>query len=123
MRKVTWETAQAFWGGYNKKNGNTKVVVNRNIVDYYLHGNLIASRFLDDQDLYMHFSMCSWGSVTTRERLNGLFSIKGIQGGLSQCNHQQKYIDRQGNSQDIDPCAVYVVEINTGKVFEDVRYR
>lgn len=70
MRKVTEETCNAFLGRVRKTSGNTTSTGD----ELLLHGNCIAWH----EDPYtVKLRMCGWGSVTTRERLNGLLELLG----------------------------------------------
>ena len=73
MRKVTIETIKAFLAYEKRTIGNT----HSNGTELLLHGNRIAWHLPDDS---IEVNMCGWGSVTTRERLNGLCRFLGIDG-------------------------------------------
>ena len=73
MRKLTQDSIRAFNNNYRFKRGNTEV---RIIGDYEqtqlrLHGNLIA--YKDNTGTYI--STCGYSTVTTKERLNGLYDV------------------------------------------------
>ena len=87
MRKVTQETAEAFLYGERKQIGNTKT----DGQGLYLHNNKIAW-YNSDGDIQIN--MCGWGSVTTRERLNGLLNLMGSDLGIIQRNHAQFLVDK-----------------------------
>lgn len=76
MRSVTEQVVNAFL------NGRTTSVSNSftNGKELYLHGNKIAM-FNDKGQL--EISLCGWNTVTTRERLNGIFEIGGYNLKLS----------------------------------------
>lgn len=65
MRDVTAKIVGAWIGGKALKVGNTRTD-GKNI---YLHGNLIARRMTDGK---VQVSNGGYGSLTTRERLNGI---------------------------------------------------
>ena len=68
MRKVTEQTCAAFLDRERKISGNTTSTGD----DLLLHGNCIAWHH-DTHTVKLR--MCGWGSVTTRERLNGLLEL------------------------------------------------
>lgn len=68
MRKVTEQTCTAFLNRERKTSGNTTSTGD----DLLLHGNCIAWHH-DTHTVKLR--MCGWGSVTTRERLNGLLEL------------------------------------------------
>ena len=76
MRKITETIANAFLQGTNKTQGNT-AVLDGNV---YLHGNKIVRR--DSDGLYM--SLAGWNTPTTRERLNGIASVLGLNASFTQ---------------------------------------
>lgn len=67
MRKVTEQTCNAFLDRERKTSGNTTSTGD----DLLLHGNCIAWH----DGSTVNLRMCGWGSVTTRERLNGLLDL------------------------------------------------
>lgn len=67
MRKLTQEIVNAFLNGNKKTKGNTST----DGQSIWLHGNQIVET---NQDGQIVINNCGWGSVTTRERLNGLLS-------------------------------------------------
>jgi len=67
MRKLTREIVNAFLNGNKKTKGNTST----DGQSIWLHGNQIVET---NQDGKIVINNCGWGSVTTRERLNGLLS-------------------------------------------------
>ena len=80
MRQITIDATNAFNNNRQFKRSNTEV----RIVDGYngaepdetqielrLHGNLIAWK----NNAGMFISTCGWQSVTTKERLNGLYGV------------------------------------------------
>ena len=90
MRKVTRETVKAFLNGERKQIGNTKT----DGQGLYLHDNKIAWRASDGD---IQINMCGWGTVTTRERLNGLLNLIGSDLGISQRNHAQCLVDKNAD--------------------------
>ena len=76
MRQVTEEITRAFLNGQRKAVSNSMT----DGKSLYLWGNEIA-RFNSDGKL--EISLCGYNTVTTRERLNGLFNIGGYNLKLS----------------------------------------
>lgn len=74
MRKITQQAIQAFTQSRNFKSGATEVKVQDNGVKFLsLHGNHIASHSPSDG---LSINLCGWNTSTTRERLNGLPSVR-----------------------------------------------
>jgi hypothetical protein len=74
MRQITRDAANAFNNNCNFKRSNTEIRVNAEAEAYTelrLHGNLIAWK----NNAGMFISTCGWHSVTTKERLNGLYGV------------------------------------------------
>ena len=89
MRTVTKNAIKAFLNGKNCRLGGRQFytgTVNTEIKDgvMYLHENAIAK--LINGELYVSFA--GWGSVTTRERLEG-FKYFGFNISVSQYKHEQ----------------------------------
>lgn len=68
MRKVTEETVTAFLAREPKSIGNTRSTGE----ELQLHGNTIAYW---ESDTCIILKMAGWGTVTTRERLNGVLEL------------------------------------------------
>lgn len=71
MRKISFESAQAFMSGKDYKGSNTQVFRG----DLFLHGNKIAehnSLFKGDGNTKINITNAGWFSSTTKERLNAL---------------------------------------------------
>lgn len=96
MKKITEKIAIAFAKGANKSCGNT---ASRNGA-LYLHGNKIAEKREDG--IYM--SLAGWNTVTTRERLNGLAQVLGLEASFN-----QKAFEPYLNGKRISECAWYKV--------------
>ena len=101
-RKVTHESVKAFLNGKAKKIKSTHTDGKA----LYLHGHKIAwvceepnpKTGLKD----IAFSMCGWGTVTTRERLNGLLDALGYpQVGISQRKGEQWLVYKADKVQEI----------------------
>ncbi len=88
MRKVTRETVEAFIAGRSRTVGNTTT----DGTVLLLHGNRIAERMPDGSIMA---TLAGWGSVTTRERLNGLCDLLGLDRRFS----QHKYVQYYGSHQ------------------------
>lgn len=75
MRKVTEQIATAFLNSEKKTVGNTSTD-GENI---YLHGNKIVSKNRFDNGMVNNFlfTLHSWNTPTTRERLNGVLEKMG----------------------------------------------
>jgi hypothetical protein len=83
MRKVTKQIVHAFINGKTLRIKNTRTDGNA----IYLHDNLIAWK----HGGHIYCTMAGWGSVTTRERLNGLARIVTGRCAFSQRNHTQYF--------------------------------
>lgn len=84
MRKVTEQIATAFLNGQNKTVGNTTTDGQR----VWLHGNLIAEKIEPGActPYDIRLTLAGWNTPTTRERLNGIMQVFGINGGYYQRN-------------------------------------
>jgi hypothetical protein len=96
MKKITETIANAFAQGRNKSLGNTATRDGA----FYLHGNKIAEKREDG--IYM--SLAGWSTVTTRERLNGLASVLGLDARFT-----QKAFEPYLNGKRIEACAWHKV--------------
>ena len=116
MRKITRQSVIAFFNGKPFKSGNTCVVCGPNTAHLYLHGNLIASR----QPGRLSTTLAGWNTPTTRERLNGVYTIAQERGlvrgvpyaGYCQRNHKACYIDLDGNMHTIDSRDVTTIALS-----------
>tara|TARA_R100000458_G_scaffold59567_1_gene70539 strand:+ start:52 stop:486 length:435 start_codon:yes stop_codon:yes gene_type:complete len=116
MRKISKEIAKAFIEGkeINQRGKNTATYGG----SIFLHGNEIAwwetpkgfNRqsdasiiLLSDENMHLCFSMCGWGTPTTRERLNTLFALlfEDDDVCLFQKNHKQ-FLSINGVDYEID---------------------
>lgn len=70
MRKITEETRYYFNRNIKKKLGNTRVETFAHYTYIYLFDNLIAKK--DNKTGEVKFTLASWNSVTTRERLQAI---------------------------------------------------
>ena len=122
MRKVSIEIAKAFINDKKKTVGNTYTENG----EIFLHNNKIAwwennhpSENLSN-NIHLCFSMCGWGTVTTRERLNTLFYelFNGERVYLQQVTGNQ-YIYINNNGIEIDPSKVYILREIENDLFLD----
>ena len=75
MRKITEKTAGAFVDHRAFSMGNTFT----NGKELYLHGNLIARWAKDNQENeVLTITLAGWNTTTTRERVNGVLDLAGI---------------------------------------------
>ena len=71
-RQITIDAVRAFNNNYKFKRSNTEVRIgSTGVTELKLHGNLIA--FKNNSGTYI--STCGWHTVTTKERLNGLYGV------------------------------------------------
>ena len=77
MRLITHESVTAFLNGekFNKSNMNVTVEPNVTILKY--QGNAIAYKY-NDPNKTIAITNCGWESNTTKERLNGVISLSGL---------------------------------------------
>jgi hypothetical protein len=95
MRKLTREIVSAFLNGNKKTKGNTST----DGQSIWLHGNQIVET---NQDGKIVINNCGWGTVTTRERLNGLLNEIAPHLGVVQRNFDQ-YIQDSNNDYALTP--------------------
>ena len=131
MRKVSKEIAKAFVENKNKVMSNTRICpisdwVSNGEMGVYLHDNKIAwwennHPYKNKHgNIHLSFCLCGWGTPTTRERLNTIFSyafksdsvyLKQIKGNqILFINDKQIDINKHLN---------YVVRSVNGNVFLD----
>mgnify|MGYP003150747818 FL=1 len=136
MRKVSKEIAEALMKNEGKVFGNsfTKVDSLMSVGGVYLHDNKImwwenshpyvaTDPFVSENlsnNIHLCFSMCGWDTVTTRERLNAIFSYVFVSDSvyLKQIKGEQKLFinDRQI---EINENLNYVIRCVHGDVFLD----
>ena len=77
MRKITRESVNAFLNGekFNKSNMSVEVEPNVTILKY--QGNSIAYKYNDPKKT-IAITNCGWESRTTKERLNGVIYLSGL---------------------------------------------
>ena len=76
MRNITAGMVKAFYEGYTKSNGNTRVYEDKGYWCMSLHGNWIARRPVSGRG-YVEVSCAGWPTVTTKERLRGICLCRG----------------------------------------------
>lgn len=92
MRKVTKEAATALLKQKNYRNSNTEVHSNGQVMA--LHGNTIA--MYDALEGTLTVRDAGWQTVTTKERINGVLEVFGINTKIVQSNHQWYILSEQG---------------------------
>lgn len=93
MRKETHKIVTAFIEGRVAKTTRTRTDGEA----IYLHDNRIAWR----EGNHIYATMCGWGSVTTRERLNGLCRALGLPRGFYQAKHTQYYGEHEISTREV----------------------
>ena len=128
MRKVSKEIAEALMKNEGKVFGNsfTKVDSLMSEGGVYLHDNKIMwwennhpSENLSN-NIHLCFSMCGWDTVTTRERLNAIFSyvFKSDSVYLKQIKGEQKLFINDRRMR-INENLYYAIRCVNGDVFLD----
>lgn len=98
MRKITEVAALAFDKDKAFRRGSTEVIVTALTTRLLLHGHTIATRFRKSGNVL--FTLAGWGTLTTRERVNGLLSVLGYPTRVIQSNRRH-FLFHQGLSQPI----------------------
>lgn len=77
MRKITKESVKAFLNAkkFYKSNMSVEVLPNVTILRY--QGNAIAYKYNDPKQT-ISITNCGWESNTTKERLNGVITLSGL---------------------------------------------
>ena len=77
MRQITKESVIAFLNAkkFNKSNMSVEVFPNVTILKY--QGNSIAYKYNDPKQT-LSITNCGWFSNTTKERLNGVIQLSGL---------------------------------------------
>mgnify|MGYP003640017425 CR=1 FL=1 len=92
MRNITFQSVSAFLSAKKFSQSNMKVEVLPNVTILKYHGNSIAYKYNDPKKT-IAISNCGWASNTTKERLNGLIELSGLNNsGIYQKNWQW-YLD------------------------------
>lgn len=107
-KKISEQAAKAFYEQRNFKKSNTEVRNSDGVMGMFLFDNLIASWRVGSKDVFgrqfIHFNMCGWNSVTTRDRLKALgINIRSQQ--------NQPYWIREGIASRIADDYTYYYEI------------
>ena len=92
MRLITRESVNAFLNAkkFNKSNMSVEVLPNVTILKY--QGNSIAYKY-NDPKRTISITNCGWESNTTKERLNGVISLSGLNVGKVYQKNWQWYLD------------------------------
>lgn len=92
MRKITQESVTAFLNAnkFNKSNMSVDVLPNVTVLKY--QGNEIAYKYNDPKQT-ISITNCGWESNTTKERLNGVISLSGLNVGKIYQKNWQWYLD------------------------------
>lgn len=92
MRQITQESVKAFLNGerFNKSNMNVEVLPNVTILKY--QGNAIAYKYNDPNNT-ISITNCGWESNTTKERLNGVIDLSGLNVSKIYQKNWQWYLD------------------------------
>jgi hypothetical protein len=102
MNKVTKRAATALRECKEYRNGNTRVkrveYDGEVTYDFLLHGHLIARYFPTDRELAIMDA--GWRTRTTKERLNGILDVFGVNARISQVNFEWKLNDKDWNGND-----------------------
>ena len=102
MRLITKESVKAFLNGekFNKSNMNVEVLPNVTILKY--QGNAIAYKYNDPKQT-ISITNCGWETNTTKERLNGVISLSGLNVNRIYQKNWQWYLDgKEWNGELID---------------------
>lgn len=92
MRQITIESVNAFLNAnkFNKSNMSVDVLPNVTVLKY--QGNEIAYKYNDPKQT-ISITNCGWESNTTKERLNGVISLSGLNVGKIYQKNWQWYLD------------------------------
>lgn len=108
MRKETREICQAFLHGEKASGARTRT----DGESLYLHDNEIAGWNYGDAKPALYFTLAGWNTVTTRERLNGLFTLLGSNWGVIQKNFEPYAINtKTGDKIHLNENATYFLPI------------
>jgi hypothetical protein len=70
--------------------------------EWTFHGNRIAWReTLSDGTPVINITLCGWGTITTRLRLNALLDAMGVRGGFSQAKRVQYFGGIETDTHDV----------------------
>ena len=102
MRQITRESVKAFLNAkkFNKSNMSVEVLPNVTILIY--QGNSIAYKYNDPKQT-ISITNCGWESNTTKERLNGVIALSGLNISKIYQKNWQWYLDgKEWNGELID---------------------
>jgi hypothetical protein len=114
MRQITQKTTEAFRDCKALRVNNTTVKVfpsgDAGTVQLKLHGNTIAEYTPNGKFGYrsLWFTLASWNTVTTKERLNGLFETMNLTARIRQRKFQL-YLDTPTESVAINPTGWFAI--------------
>jgi P pilus assembly chaperone PapD len=91
MRKITQQIANAFAQGNKLTIGNTSTEGSEHGFHVKLHGNTIALK--NDSGIYM--TLAGWNTATTRERLNGIAQVLGLDASFTQRKFEPYFNGKQ----------------------------
>tara|TARA_R110002126_G_scaffold19941_1_gene74485 strand:+ start:600 stop:914 length:315 start_codon:yes stop_codon:yes gene_type:complete len=102
MRQITKESVKAFMNAekFSKSNMLVEVLPNVTILKY--HGNSIAYKYNNPKQT-ISITNCGWETTTTKERLNGVIELAGLNIGKIYQKNWQWYLDgKEWNGNTID---------------------
>ncbi len=76
MKQITRESVNAFNWGFTFSKSNMRVRVFNDVVKLQYHGNTIAIKNRITNKISI--TNCGWFSNTTKERLNGVIKLSGL---------------------------------------------
>ena len=92
MRDITFQSVSAFLSAKKFSKSNMKVEVLPNVTILKYQGNSIAYKYNDPKST-IAITNCGWETTTTKERLNGVIKLSGVNNkGIYQKNWQW-YLD------------------------------
>lgn len=92
MRQITRESVKAFLNGENFNKSNMNVTVEPNVTILKYQGNAIAYKY-NDPNKTISITNCGWESNTTKERLNGIIDLSGLNIGKIYQKNWQWYLN------------------------------
>ena len=102
MRLITEQSVKAFLNGNKFNKSNMSVEVEPNVTTLKYQGNAIAYKYNDLKNT-ISITNCGWETNTTKERLNGVIELSGVNiGGIYQKNWQWYLDDKEWNGNLID---------------------
>lgn len=92
MKNITQESVNAFMNAekFNKSNMQVEVLPNVTVLKY--HGNAIAYKYNDPKKT-IAITNCGWETNTTKERLNGVIEMSGLNIAKIYQKNWQWYLD------------------------------